>query len=51
MNARYPPNPTALHGWQRFVGTAMRAFHVYASWLVGVSWKRFALLSRGLSGG
>lgn len=36
------------HGWQRFASAAMRAFHVYANWLVGISWKRFFLLSLAL---
>ena len=35
-----PPSP-----WQRFAAASVRAFHAYASWLVGISWKRFFLLS------
>jgi len=31
--------------WQRFAAAAVRAFHAYAGWLVGISWWRFALLS------
>jgi hypothetical protein len=31
--------------WKRFSDGAIHAFHVYANWLVGISWKRFALLS------
>ena len=31
--------------WQRFATVVMRAFHRYANWLVGISWKRFVLLS------
>ena len=35
-----PPSP-----WQRFAAASVRAFHAYATWLVGISWKRFFLLS------
>jgi signal transduction histidine kinase len=31
--------------WQAFRAGTLRAFHRYASWLVGISWKRFILLS------
>jgi len=31
--------------WQRFSAAALRAFHAYANWLVGISWKRFVVLS------
>jgi hypothetical protein len=31
--------------WQRFATAALRAFHRYASWLVGISWRRFIVLS------
>ncbi|HEX6017511.1 MAG TPA: histidine kinase [Burkholderiaceae bacterium] len=31
--------------WQRFAAAAVRAFHAYAGWLVGISWWLFALLS------
>lgn len=31
--------------WQRFSAAAVRAFHVYGTWLASISWKRFALLS------
>jgi hypothetical protein len=31
--------------WQRFSAASVKAFHAYASWLVSISWKRFALLS------
>ncbi len=31
--------------WQRFSATSLRAFHAYAHWLVGISWRRFILLS------
>ena len=30
---------------QRFAGWAVRTFHAYANWLVGISWKRFIVLS------
>ena len=38
----YSPGPS---GWQRFASGAVRLFHEYANWLVGISWKRFFLLS------
>ncbi|MBL0087609.1 MAG: histidine kinase [Ideonella sp.] len=31
--------------WQRFKAASVRGFHAYAGWLVGISWKRFILLS------
>jgi hypothetical protein len=31
--------------WQRFAATVVRAFHVYGSWLVSITWWRFGLLS------
>ncbi|MDY0745083.1 histidine kinase [Paucibacter sp. R3-3] len=36
-----PPSLTAYQRWQRFSSTAVRWFHIYANWLVGISWKRF----------
>ncbi len=31
--------------WQRFSATSLRVFHAYANWLVGISWRKFLLLS------
>jgi hypothetical protein len=31
--------------WQRFAAAAVKAFHAYANWLVGISWRRFVVLS------
>jgi hypothetical protein len=31
--------------WAAFRSTALHAFHAYGSWLVGISWWRFALLA------
>lgn len=31
--------------WQRFASASVRGFHSYANWLIGISWRRFALLS------
>ncbi len=31
--------------WQRLSAGALRAFHAYANWLVGISWKRFIVLA------
>jgi signal transduction histidine kinase len=38
------PSPWRLQ-WQRFSAATLRAFHAYASWLVGISWKRFIVLA------
>ncbi len=46
-----PPGPAILppspwrERWQAFAAGAIRAFHAYANWLVGISWKRFFALS------
>jgi hypothetical protein len=37
--------PPRADQWQAFRAGTMRAFHRYASWLVGITWKRFILLS------
>ena len=37
-----PPSATR---WQRLSAASVRAFHVYAGWLVSISWWRFVLLS------
>jgi Histidine kinase len=42
MSQALPSTPTA---WQAFSAAAMRHFHAYANWLVGISWKRFFVLS------
>lgn len=34
--------------WHRFSSASVRAFHIYANWLVGISWRRFILLSVAL---
>ncbi len=40
------PSPSsAPTGWQAFSAAAIRWFHTYANWLVGISWKRFIVLS------
>ena len=44
MSNDLSPSPLASN-WQRFVAGAVRAFHSYANWLVGISWKRFVVLS------
>ncbi len=31
--------------WQRFAAASVRAFHAYANWLVGITWRRFIVLS------
>ena len=40
--ARNMPPPGRL---QRFGAALVRAFHAYATWLVGISWKRFFVLA------
>jgi signal transduction histidine kinase len=37
-------NPWARR-WQQFAAASVRGFHSYANWLVGISWRRFMLLS------
>jgi signal transduction histidine kinase len=34
-------NPTATERLQRFAAASVRAFHVYAGWLVSLTWRRF----------
>ncbi len=34
--------------WQRFSTGAVRAFHAYGTWLVGISWRRFIVLALAL---
>lgn len=41
---RFGANPQPSHA-QRFAAWAVRSFHAYANWLVGISWKRFIVLS------
>jgi hypothetical protein len=31
--------------WQRFSAACVRSFHVYANWLVSISWRRFIVLA------
>ncbi|MBB4843078.1 putative nucleic acid-binding Zn-ribbon protein [Paucibacter oligotrophus] len=34
--------------WQAFSAAVVQGFHVYASWLVSISWRRFVILSLAL---
>lgn len=45
MNAPAPTDATWQGRWQRFSAAAVRAYHAYGSWLVGISWRRFIVLS------
>jgi signal transduction histidine kinase len=45
MNPSPSPPPAARSTWQQFSAAALRLFHAYASWLVSISWRRFAVLS------
>ncbi|RTL16872.1 MAG: sensor histidine kinase [Burkholderiales bacterium] len=51
MSTSFNPSPQQklwIERWQRFATAAVRYFHVYAGWLVSISWKRFVLLSLAL---
>ncbi|MBW8846662.1 MAG: histidine kinase [Burkholderiales bacterium] len=51
MTPSFTPSPQQklwIERWQRFSATVVRYFHIYAGWLVGISWKRFVLLSLAL---
>ncbi len=51
MTPSFSPSPQQklwIERWQRFSTTVVRYFHIYAGWLVGISWKRFVLLSLAL---
>ncbi len=37
--------PTATPPWSQRLQPLVRGFHTYATWLVGISWKRFFVLS------
>ena len=37
--------PTLYQRWQRLSAAVLRVFHVYAGWLVSISWKRFIVLA------
>ena len=43
-----PPTPATPTAWARFIGRSVQLFHAYAGWLVGISWRRFFVLSLGL---
>ncbi len=43
-----PPPADAASHWQRFSAAVLRGYHAYASWLVGISWRRFVVLSLAL---
>ena len=49
MNAPNPAPPSSAALWaergQRFSAAALKAFHIYAGWLVSISWRRFFVLS------
>jgi signal transduction histidine kinase len=34
--------------WRRFSSASVRAFHAYGNWLIGISWRRFFVLSLAL---
>ena len=44
MSTDFPSTPAVSH-WQRFLTGVVRAYHAYANWLVGISWKRFFVLA------
>jgi len=45
MNTPVSPNDLWAQRWQAFSVPLLRSFHAYANWLVGISWKRFLVLS------
>lgn len=45
MNAPSPVSPSMRQRWSAFSAAAVQGFHVYASWLVSITWKRFAILA------
>ena len=47
MNA-VPTSPTPYQRWLRFAAAAVKFFHLYANWLVSITWKRFAMLALAL---
>ncbi|MDC8771431.1 sensor histidine kinase [Roseateles albus] len=40
--------PTLYQRWQRLSAAVLRVFHVYAGWLVSISWKRFVVYAIAL---
>lgn len=40
--------PTPYQRWQRLRAAVLRVFHVYAGWLVSISWKRFIVYAIAL---
>ena len=48
MNPAPTFSPVWAQRWQRASAAFLRAFHRYANWLVGISWKRFIVLSVAL---
>jgi hypothetical protein len=45
MSTASPTSQSLRAAWQEFSASMVRGFHVYASWLVGISWRRFFVLS------
>lgn len=45
MNANVATSPSWAARGQRLASSLLSAFHVYGTWLVGISWRRFLLLS------
>lgn len=51
MSTSFTPSPQQklwIERWQRFSAAVVRYFHIYAGWLVSISWKRFVLLALAL---
>ena len=40
-----PSNTSTASRWQTASSALVRAFHAYANWLVGISWKRFFVMA------
>jgi signal transduction histidine kinase len=43
--ASAPDSQPWLQRWRRLAAAVVRFYHAYAAWLVGISWKRFIVLS------
>ncbi len=48
MPATPPPNSPWAQHWPQLSSAFLRAYHRYANWLVGISWKRFIVLAFAL---
>jgi hypothetical protein len=45
MNSTLHTSSPDSKRWQRFASATVHGFHTYGNWLVGITWRRFAVLS------